>query len=114
MKAYVPAWIPSTLSNHISNCRQHPVCAELINGKICWSAKSDVSVRMRTSLMKLSLLHQQRPVHLVRLTWMVCEMGGMWPYFYCLEWFCSQDWFKTLKILLLFCFVLFYLFMRFV
>ena len=37
-------------------------------------------VHKRTSLMSSSLLFQQCPACLVRLTWMVFEMGCKWPY----------------------------------
>ena len=36
-------------------------------------------VHRSTSLMSSTLLLQQRPVCLVRLTWIVFEMGGRWP-----------------------------------
>ena len=37
-----------------------------------------------------SLLLQQWPTCLVRLTWIVFVMGGRWPYSWCLVWCCSQ------------------------
>ena len=39
-----------------------------------------VGVHRSTSLISLSLLLQQCPVCLVRLTWIVFMMGGRWPY----------------------------------
>ena len=44
-----------------------------------------VEVLKSTSFMSSSLLLQQCPACLVRLTWMVFVMGGRWPYSWCLE-----------------------------
>ena len=43
-----------------------------------------VGVHRRRSLMSSSLLLQQCPACLVRLTWIVFVMGGQWPYIWCL------------------------------
>ena len=45
----------------------------------------------RTSLMSSSLLFQQCPACLVRLTWMVLEMGCRWPYSCCFVGCCLED-----------------------
>ena len=59
-----------------------------------------VGVHRSTSLMSLSLLLQQCPVCLVRLTCIVFVMGGKWPYSWCLVGCCRQDLFNiTLNIL---------------
>ena len=42
-------------------------------------------IHRSVSLMSSSLLLQQCPVCLVRLTWIVFVMGGRWPYSWCLE-----------------------------
>ena len=42
-----------------------------------------VGVHRSTSLMSSSLLLQQCPACLVRLTWIVFVMGGRWPYSWC-------------------------------
>ena len=47
-----------------------------------------------TSLMSSSLLDQQCPACLVRLTWIVFVMGGRWPYSWCLVGCCRQDLFN--------------------
>ena len=47
-----------------------------------------------TSLMSSSLLLQQCPACLVRLTWIVFMMGGRWPYSWCIVGCCRQDLFK--------------------
>ena len=47
-----------------------------------------------TSLMSSSLLLQQCPACLVRLTCIVFVMGGRWPYSWCLVGCCRQDLFN--------------------
>ena len=47
-------------------------------------ARPYVGVHRNTSLMSSSLLLQQCFACLVRLTWIVFEMGGRWPYSWCL------------------------------
>ena len=56
-------------------------------------ACSCVGVHRRTSLMSLSLILRQYPTCLARLTWMVLEMGGKWPYS-CLVRCCFWDLLK--------------------
>ena len=51
-------------------------------------------VHRSTSLMSSSLLLQQFHACLVRLTWIVFEMGGRWPYSWCLVGCCRQDLFN--------------------
>ena len=41
--------------------------------------------------MRSSLLLQQYLACLVRLTWMVCEIGGKWPHSLCFAECCFQD-----------------------
>ena len=48
-------------------------------------------VHKSTSLMSSSLLLQQCPACLVRLTWIVFVIGGRWPYSWCLVGCCRQD-----------------------
>ena len=50
-----------------------------------------VGVHWSTSLMSSSLLLQQCPACLVRLTWIVFVMGGRWLYSWCLVGCCRQD-----------------------
>ena len=54
-------------------------------------ARPYVGVHRRTSLMSLSLLLQQCPACLVRLTWIVFVMGGRWPYSWYLVGCCRQN-----------------------
>ena len=51
-------------------------------------------VYRNTSLMSSSLLLQQYPACLVRLTCIVFVMGGRWPYSWCLVGCCRQDLFN--------------------
>ena len=77
---------------------QHPVSSHS-----CWMyiragrpafARPFVGVHKSTSLMSSSLLLQQCPACLVRLTWIVFVIGGRWPYNWCLVGCCRQDLFK--------------------
>ena len=86
------ARISLTLSRHFSlsfiasgrSSGQHPVSSHS-----CWMyvragrpafARPCVGVHKSTSLMSSSLLLQQCPAWLVRLTWIVFVIGGRWPY----------------------------------
>ena len=48
-----------------------------------------MGVHRSTSLMSSSLLLQQCPACLVRLTWIVFVIGGRWPYIWCFVGCCS-------------------------
>ena len=74
---------------------QHPVSSHS-----CWMyvragrpafAQPCVGIHKSTSLMSSSLLLQQCPACLVRLTWIVFVIGGRWPYSWCLVGCCCQD-----------------------
>ena len=58
-------------------------------------AYSCEGVHRSMSLMSSSLLLQQYPACLVRLTWIVFVMGGRWPYSCCIEEHCLQDLFNN-------------------
>ena len=100
------ARISLTLSRHSSlsfialgrSSGQHPVSSHS-----CWMyvragrpafARPCVGVHKSTSLMSSSLLLQQCPACLARLTWIVFVIGGRWPYSWCLVGCCYQDLFK--------------------
>ena len=100
------AGISLTLSRHFSlsfiasgrSSGEHPVSSHS-----CWMyvragrlafARSCVGVNKSTSLMSSSLLLQQWPACLVRLTWIVFVIGGRWPYSWCLAGCCRQNLFK--------------------
>ena len=97
------ARISLTLSRHSSlsfialgrSSGQHPVSSHS-----CWMyvragrpafARPCVGVHKSTSLMSSSLLLQQCPACMVRLTWIVFVIGGKWPYSWCLVGCCRQD-----------------------
>ena len=103
------ARISLTLSRHSSlsfialgrSSGQHP-----ISSHSCWMyvhagrpafARPCVGVHKSTSLMSSSLLLQQCPACLVRLTWIVFMIGGRWPYSWCLVGCCRQDLFKIAR-----------------
>ena len=101
-----PARIPLTLSCHFSlsfiafswSLGLHPVssqscCMYVRTGRPPF-ARPYVGVQWRTSLMSSSLLFQQCPACLVRLTWIVFVMGGRWPYSWYLVRCCRQDLFN--------------------
>ena len=90
-----PARISLTLSRHSSlssiasdwSSRIHPVlaqscCMYVLAGRLAF-ARPCVRVHRNISLMSSSLLLQQYPACLVRLTWIVFVMGGKWPYSCC-------------------------------
>ena len=90
-----PAQISLTLSRHFSlsfiasgrSSGLHPVssrsCCMYVLSDRPALARPYVGVHRSTSLMSPSLLLQQYPVCLVRLTWIVFVMGGRWPYSWC-------------------------------
>ena len=101
-----PAQISLTLSHHPSllsiapsrSSRLHPVLAQ----SCCFSVLAGCPVFTRPCdkvhrsmlLMSSSLLLQQCPTCLVRLTWIVLVMGGRWPYSCCFVGCCLQDLFN--------------------
>ena len=106
------AWISLTLSRHISLSfiasgrfsGQHSVSSHS-----CWMyvraghpafARPCVVVHKSTYLMSSSLLLQQCPACLVRLTWIVFVIGSRWPYSWCLVGCCRQDLFKIARSIL--------------
>ena len=94
------ARISLTLSRHFSlsfiasgrSSGLHPVSSHS-----CWMyvrpafARPYVGVHKSTLLMSSSLLLQQCPACLIRLTWIVFVIGGRWPYSWCLVGCCHQE-----------------------
>ena len=90
------ARISLTLSRHVSlsvitsgrSSGLHPVsshsCCMYVRAGRPAFARPYVGVHRSTSLMSSSLLLQQCPACLVRLTWIVFMLGGRWPYSWCL------------------------------
>ena len=106
------ARISLTLSRHSSlsfialgrSSGQHPVSSHS-----CWMyiragrpafARPCVGIHKSTSLMSSSLLLQQCPACLVRLTWIVFVIEGRWPYSWCLVGCCCQDLFRIARSIL--------------
>ena len=106
------ARISLTLSRHSSlsfialdrSSGQHPESSHS-----CWMylragrpafARPCVGIHKSTSLMSSSLLLQQCPACLVRLTWIVFVIGGRWPYSWCLVGCCCQDLFRIARSIL--------------
>ena len=104
------ARISLTLSHHSSlsfialgrSSGQHPVSSHS-----CWMyvragrpafARPCLGIHKSTSLMSSSLLLQQCPACLVRLTWIVFVIGGRWPYSWCLVGCCCQDLFRIARL----------------
>ena len=106
------ARISLTLSRHYSlsfialgrSSGQQPVSSHS-----CWMyvragrpafARPCVGIHKSTSLMSSSLLLQQCPACLVRLTWIVFVIGGRWPYSWCLVGCWCQDLFRIARSIL--------------
>ena len=102
----LPAWISLTLSHPHSlssitpgrSSRLYSIltqccCIEVLVGHPA-SACTCEEVHSSILLMSLSLLLQQCPTYLVRLTLIVFMMGGRWPYSCCFVGFCLQDLFN--------------------
>ena len=100
------ARISLTLSCHFSlsfiasgrSSGLHPVssqscCMYVLPGRPAF-AWPYMGVYRSTSLMSSSLLLQQYPACLVRLTWIIFVMGGRWPYSWCFVGYCLQDLFN--------------------
>ena len=100
------AWISLTLSRHFSlsfiasgrSSGLHPIsshsCCMYVQAGCPAFAWRYVWVHRSTSLMSLSLVLQQCPACLVRLTWIVFMMGSRWPYNWCFVGCCRQDLFN--------------------
>ena len=71
----------------------HSCCKYVLAGRPAF-ARPYVGVHRSTSLMSSSLLLQQCPACLIRLTWIVFVMGSRWPYSWCLVGCCRQDLFN--------------------
>ena len=114
------ARISLTLSRHSSlsfialgrSLGQQPVSSHS-----CWMyvragrpafARPCVGIHKSTSLMSSSLLLQQCPACLVRLTWIDFVIGGRWPYSWCLVGCCCQDPQQVLWIIYIYIYYYYY------
>ena len=101
----LPTQISLTLSLHfIASGRSsglHPIssysCYMYVQAGHPAFAQPYVGVHRSTSLMSSSLLLQQCPACLIRLTWIVFVMGSGWPYSWCLVGCCCQDLFNIAR-----------------
>ena len=87
------SFIASGRSSGLHPVSSHNCCMYIRAGRPSF-ARPYVGLHRSTSLMSSSLLLQQCPACLVRLTWIVFVMGGRWPYSWCLVECCRQDLFN--------------------
>ena len=90
------SFIPSGRSSELHPVSSHSCCMYVRAGPPAF-ARPYVGVHKSTSLMSSSLLLQQCPECLVRLTWIVFVMGGRWPYSWCFVGCCCQDLFNIAR-----------------
>ena len=76
-------FIASGRSPELHPVSSHSCCMYVRAGRPAF-ARPYVGVHWSTSLVSSSLLLQQCPACLVRLTWIVFVMGGRWPFSWCL------------------------------
>ena len=85
--------IASSRSSGLHPVSSHSCCMYVLAGRSAF-ARPYVGVHRSTSFMSSSLLLQQCPACLVRLTLIVFVMGCRWPYSWCLVGCCRQDLFN--------------------
>ena len=93
------SFITSGRSSGLHPVSSHSCCIYVRAGRPAF-VRPYVGVYRSTSLMSLSLLLQQCPACLVRLTWIVFVMGGRWSYSWCLVGCCRQDLFNIARSIL--------------
>ena len=90
------SFIASGRSSGLHPVSSHSCCMYVWAGHPAF-ARPYVGVHRSTSLMSSSLLLQQCPACLVRLTCIVFVMGCRWPYTWCLVGGCLQDLFNIAR-----------------
>ena len=90
------SFIASGRSSGLHPVSSHSCCMYVLAGRPAF-ARPYVGVDRSASLMSSSLLLQQCPACLVRLTWIVFVMGGKCPYSWCLVGCCRQDLFNIAR-----------------
>ena len=93
------SFIASGRSSGLHPVSSHSCCLDVRAGRHAF-AWPYAGVRRSTSLMSSSLLLQQCPACLVRLTCIVFVTGGSWPYSWCLVGCCRQDLFNIARSIL--------------
>ena len=87
------------LKGYIPPVSSHSCCMYVRAGRPAFG-RPYVGVHRNTSLIISSLLLQQCPPCLVRLTWIVFVMGGRWPYSWCFVVCCLQALFNIARSIL--------------
>ena len=90
------SFIASGKSSGLHPVSSHSCCMYVLDGRPAF-ARPYVGVHRSTSLMSSSLLLQQCPACLARLTWIVFVMGGRRPYSWCFVACCRQDLFNIAR-----------------
>ena len=90
------SFIASGRSSGLHPVSSYSCCMHVRAGRPAF-ARPYEGVHRNTSLMSSSLLLQQCPACLVRLTWIVFLMGGRWPYSWCRVWCCHLDLFNIAR-----------------
>ena len=90
------SFIASSWSSGLHPVSSHSCCMCVRAGRPAL-ARPYLGVHRSTSLMSTSLLLQQCPACLVRLTWRVFVMGGRWPNSLCLVGCCCQNLFNIAR-----------------
>ena len=93
------SFIASGRSSGLHPVSSHSCCMYIQAGRPAF-ARPYVGVHRSTSLMSSSLLFQQCPACLFRLTWIVFVMRGRWPYSWCFVGCCLQDLFNIARSIL--------------
>ena len=91
-----PSFIASGRSSGLHPVSSHSCCMYVLAGRPTF-ARPYVGAHRSRSLMSSSLLLQQCPACLVRLTWIVFVMGSRWPYSWCFVECCRQDLFNIAR-----------------
>ena len=90
------SFIAASRSSGLHPLSSHSCCMYVRAGHPAF-ARPYVGVHRSTLLMSWSLLLQQCPACLVRLTRIVFVMGVKWPYSWCLVGCCRQDLFNIAR-----------------
>ena len=96
------SFIASGRSSGLHPESSHSCCMYFRAGRPAF-AWPHAGVHRSTSLMSWSLLLQQCPTCLVRLTCIVFVTGGRWSYSWCLAGCCRQDLFNIARNILVLC-----------
>ena len=90
------SFIASGRSSGLHPVSSHSSCMYVLAGRPAF-ARPYVEVHRSTLLMNSSLLLQRCPACLVRLTWIVFVIGGLWPDIWCFVGCYHQDLFNIAR-----------------